>query len=55
MVGMKLYERGASLGQVFAFLIASPWNSLSVTLVLIALIGIAPNIFFLSIITMCAH
>src|SRR6056297_3557208 len=29
MVGAKLYERGASLGQVFAFLIASPWNSLS--------------------------
>ena len=27
MVGMKLYERGASLGQVMAFIIASPWNS----------------------------
>ncbi|MDE0826978.1 MAG: permease [Akkermansiaceae bacterium] len=40
MVGMKLYERGASLGQVFAFLIASPWNSLSLTLILVALIGI---------------
>ena len=40
MVGMKLYERGASLGQVFAFLIASPWNSLSTTLILIALIGL---------------
>ncbi len=39
MVGMKLYERGASLGQLFAFLIASPWNSLSTTLILIALIG----------------
>ena len=39
LVGMKLYERGASLGQVFAFLIASPWNSLSLTLILIALIG----------------
>lgn len=39
MVGMKLYQRGASLGQVMAFLIASPWNSLSLTLILWALIG----------------
>ena len=29
MVGMGLYKRGASLGQTIAFLIASPWNSLS--------------------------
>jgi len=39
IVGMRLYERGARLGQVMAFLIASPWNSLSLTLVLWALIG----------------
>jgi uncharacterized membrane protein YraQ (UPF0718 family) len=39
MVGTKLYERGASLGQVMAFLIASPWNSISLTLILWALIG----------------
>ena len=39
MVGAKLYERGASAGQVMAFLLASPWNSFSVTLVLLALIG----------------
>ncbi len=39
MVGMKLYERGASIGQTVAFLLASPWNSLSLTIVLIALIG----------------
>jgi uncharacterized protein len=39
LVGMKLYERGASLGQVMAFLIASPWNSISLTLILWALIG----------------
>ena len=39
MVGAKLYERGASLGQLMAFLIASPWNSLSLTIILIALIG----------------
>ena len=40
MVGAKLYERGASAGQVMAFLIASPWNSFSLTLILIALIGV---------------
>jgi len=39
LVGMKLYKRGASLGQVMAFLIASPWNSLSLTLILWALVG----------------
>jgi uncharacterized membrane protein YraQ (UPF0718 family) len=39
MIGAKLYERGASLAQVMTFLIASPWNSFSLTLILIALIG----------------
>ncbi len=39
MVGAKLYKRGASLGQVMAFLIASPWNSFSLMLILWALIG----------------
>lgn len=39
MVATKLYERGASAGQVIAFLLASPWNSFSLTLVLIGLIG----------------
>ncbi|MDX1680048.1 MAG: permease [Akkermansiaceae bacterium] len=39
MVGMGLYKRGVSLGQTMAFLIASPWNSLSLTLILAALIG----------------
>lgn len=40
MVAAKLYERGASTGQVMAFLIASPWNSFSLTLILIGLIGL---------------
>ena len=40
MVGAKLYERGATTGQVMAFLIASPWNSFSLTLILIALVGL---------------
>lgn len=39
MVGVKLYERGASLGQVMAFIIASPWNSFTLTFILIGLIG----------------
>ncbi len=47
LVGMKLYERGASLGQVMAFLIASPWNSISLTLILWALIGLKWTIAFL--------
>ena len=40
IVAAKLYERGVSLAQVVAFLVASPWNSLSLTLVLIGLIGL---------------
>lgn len=47
MVGMKLYERGASLGQVMAFLIASPWNSFSLTLILWALVGFQWMMVFL--------
>lgn len=47
MVGAKLYERGAGIGQVMAFLIASPWNSFSLTLVLIALIGLPWTLAFI--------
>lgn len=47
MVGAKLYERGASTGQVMAFLIASPWNSLSLTFILIALIGLQWTLLFI--------
>ncbi len=39
LVAAKLYERGVSLAQVVTFLIASPWNSVSLTLILITLIG----------------
>ncbi len=49
MVGAKLYERGASTGQVIAFLVASPWNSFSLTLVLIALIGIKWTLAFIGL------
>ncbi len=47
MVGAKLYERGASVGQVIAFLLASPWNSFSLTLILIALIGLPWTLAFI--------
>jgi uncharacterized membrane protein YraQ (UPF0718 family) len=47
LIGAKLYERGASVGQVMAFLIASPWNSFSLTLVLIALIGLQWTLLFI--------
>lgn len=46
-VGMKLYERGASAGQVMAFLLASPWNSFSLTLILIGLIGVGWTALFI--------
>lgn len=49
MVGSKLYERGASLGQLMAFLIASPWNSFSLTLVLITLIGLPWTLAFIAL------
>jgi uncharacterized protein len=39
LVAAKLYERGVSTAQVVTFLVASPWNSISLTLVLIGLIG----------------
>ena len=47
MVGAKLYERGASAGQVIAFLVASPWNSFSLTLILIALVGFKWTLVFI--------
>lgn len=47
MVGAKLYERGATIGQTMAFLVASPWNSFSLTLILIALIGIPWTLAFI--------
>lgn len=46
-VGMKLYERGASTGQVMAFLLASPWNSFSLTLILFGLVGVGWTLMFI--------
>jgi uncharacterized membrane protein YraQ (UPF0718 family) len=47
MIAAKLYERGASIGQVMTFLIASPWNSFSLTLILIALVGLKWTALFI--------
>ncbi len=47
MIGMNLYKKGASLGQVMAFLIASPWNSLSLTFILFTLIGFKWTLLFI--------
>ncbi len=47
MVGTKLYQKGASIGQVMAFLIASPWNSFSLTLIMFSLIGFKWTLAFI--------
>lgn len=47
LVGLKLYERGATLGQLMAFLIASPWNSFTLTIILFALIGLKWTLLFI--------
>jgi hypothetical protein len=49
MVAAKLYERGISLPQVIAFLIASPWNSFSLTLILFSLIGVKWTLVFIGL------
>ncbi len=49
MIGSKIYQRGASAGQLMAFLIASPWNSLSLTFIMIALIGLKLTLIFLAL------
>ena len=47
LIGMKLYERGATLGQTMAFLIASPWNSLTLTVIMLSLIGVQWTVAFI--------
>ena len=49
MVAAKLYERGISAGQMVAFLIASPWNSISLTFILIGLIGLGWTLTFIAL------
>lgn len=48
LVAAKLYERGVGLPQVITFLVASPWNSVSLTLVLASLIGIKWTIAYIA-------
>lgn len=47
LVAMKLYNKGVSLPQIIAFLVASPWNSISLTFILIALIGLKWTFLFI--------
>jgi uncharacterized membrane protein YraQ (UPF0718 family) len=47
IVAMQLYKRGLSLGQVIAFLVASPWNSVSLTFILWSLIGLKWTLIFI--------
>ena len=54
MVAAKLYERGASTGQVMAFLLSSPWNSFSLTFILFGLIGFQWTIAFIVLSMMIA-
>lgn len=49
MVGMELRKKGASLGQVMAFLIASPWNSISLTIIMFSLIGLNWTLAFIAL------
>ncbi|RLA45207.1 MAG: ATPase [Gammaproteobacteria bacterium] len=49
IVGTKLYERGASLGQLIAFLVASPWNSLSLTIIMVTLIGLQWTLIYIGL------
>ena len=46
VISGKLYERGLSIAQVLTFLISSPWNSLSLTFILISLIGLKWTVLF---------
>lgn len=48
LIAAKLYERGISLAQIMAFLIASPWNSFSLTIILISLIGLNWTLVFIA-------
>lgn len=48
MVAAKLYERGVSLAKVMTFMIASPWNSLSLTFILIALVGMKWTLIYIA-------
>ncbi len=47
LISAKLYERGVGIAQVITFLVASPWNSISLLMVLITLIGFQWTMLYL--------
>ncbi|MGV3278294.1 permease [Rickettsiales bacterium LUAb2] len=47
IIASKLYKQGVRLPQIIAFLCATPWNSLSLTFVMIALIGLKLTVIFI--------
>lgn len=49
MLAMKFYKQGVRTPQVMAFLIASPWNSLSVTVILWSLVGLGWTLAFIAL------
>ncbi|AUM12990.1 permease [Ketobacter alkanivorans] len=49
LIAGKLYKSGVRYSQVLAFLIASPWNSLSLTIVMFALLGWAWTLTFIGL------
>lgn len=49
MIAMQLYKKGASMGQVVAFLVASPWNSFTLTFILMSLIGLPLTLAFIAL------
>lgn len=47
LIGMQLYKKGITTGQAMAFLIASPWNSVSLTFIMWSLVGLKVTLFFI--------
>lgn len=47
IIGMQLYKKGITLGQTMAFLIASPWNSISLTFIMWSMIGLRWTLVFI--------
>lgn len=47
IIGMQLYKKGITLGQTMAFLIASPWNSISLTFIMWSMIGLKWTLVFI--------
>lgn len=46
MIANKLYKQGVSLPKIIAFLTATPWNSISLTIIMISLLGYKITLIF---------